>query len=263
MDLPGLDRRPGKVVQAEIWRRFASPVSFDPRSSRRQFFLVLSFGRCVFRLSEHVAALILESVIGGCADSFRAFRLDDRVFRFSVHSQDVGFHIYKLRSFESPLFKVFFNLWNNGGPNFRHELRNWELEQAAEWTEVARKKSNLLCSPALVRVTGANSIPVRNPRSHGTDRHGHDSQAPKHGRQSVFQRLNVFDGHNWIGFNRHYEKRSHPKRYIFKGIPGPAPLAFLSGPGNSRNGPLDASSSLRPLPDHVRKADLGKPSFPP
>lgn len=69
-----------------------------------------------------MAATILVAVIGGCANSFRVVRLAERVFRFSVHSQDVGFHIYKLRSFESSAFKVFFNLWHNGGPNFRSEF---------------------------------------------------------------------------------------------------------------------------------------------
>lgn len=65
MDLPGLDHRPGKVVQAEIQRRFNSPVSFDPISSAREFFLVLSVGRCKYRLTESSVATILHSVIGG------------------------------------------------------------------------------------------------------------------------------------------------------------------------------------------------------
>lgn len=128
MDLLGLDPRPGKVVQAEIWRRFSSPISFDPSSSRHKFFPVLSFGRCVFHLSEQNAAGIPKAVISGHADSFRLVRLAYRVLRFSVHSQQVGFHIYKLRSFECSSFEIFFNLWHNGGPNYRSEFSNWESE---------------------------------------------------------------------------------------------------------------------------------------
>lgn len=63
MDLPELNFRPGKVVEAEIRRRFSSPVSFDPNLSSREFFLVLSFGRCKFRLSEQLASHVLQSVM--------------------------------------------------------------------------------------------------------------------------------------------------------------------------------------------------------
>lgn len=109
MDLPGFDRRPRRVVEAEILRRYNSPVSFDPNLSAREFFLVVSVGRCKFRLTELSVALILNSVIGGCPDAFRVFALSDRVFRFSVHSQPVGFHIFRLRSFECSNFKIFFS----------------------------------------------------------------------------------------------------------------------------------------------------------
>lgn len=131
MDLPGLNFTPGKVIQAEIQRRFASPVSFSPSSCHREFFLVISFGRCKFRLLESSVSLILQAVLGGTADHFCVLHLGDRVFRFSVSSQDVGFHIYKLRSFECSAFKVYFNLWYNGGANFRQEFQSWEKEQLA------------------------------------------------------------------------------------------------------------------------------------
>jgi hypothetical protein len=44
------------------------------------------------------------------ASAFHLCSLSDRVFRFSVYSPAVGFHIYKLRSFAFSQFKVFFNL---------------------------------------------------------------------------------------------------------------------------------------------------------
>lgn len=127
MDLPGLDSRPGKVIAAEIWRHFSSPVSFDPLSSPLEFFLVLSFGRCKYRLSKLSVAYILQAVIGGDAPSFRVLQLGDRVFRFSVHSRQVGFHVYKLRSYECSAFKIFFNLWHRGGPSFRSEFWDGKL----------------------------------------------------------------------------------------------------------------------------------------
>jgi hypothetical protein len=96
MDLPGLDRRPGRVVEAEIFCRFNALVCFGPSLSARQFFLVFSIGRCKFRLTGISVALILQSVIVGRANDFHVHSLCDRVFRFSVHSQAVGFHIYQL-----------------------------------------------------------------------------------------------------------------------------------------------------------------------
>jgi len=44
--------RPGRVVEAEIRRKFGSPVCHDLSASSPEFFLVLSFGRCQFRLTE-------------------------------------------------------------------------------------------------------------------------------------------------------------------------------------------------------------------
>lgn len=100
MELPGLSFRRGHVVEAEILRRLRSPVCHDPSSSSPEFFLVLSFDRCKFRLSEASAAVILQAFIGGFAALFHVRSLGERVFCFSVASPAVGFHIYNLRSFE-------------------------------------------------------------------------------------------------------------------------------------------------------------------
>lgn len=75
---------------------------------------------------------LLVVVLGGSRTAFRVVQLGDRVLRFSVASHLVGFHIYKLRSFECHDFKVFFHLWHGGGPNYEVEVRQRELEQAAE-----------------------------------------------------------------------------------------------------------------------------------
>jgi hypothetical protein len=113
------------VVEAEIQCKFGLPVSFDPSFSPRQFFLVLSFGRCKFKSTEASSVVLLQSVIGGIAENFRILSLGDRVFRFSVSSHNVGFHVYQLRSFECTLFKLYFNLWHGGGPNYLSEYRRW------------------------------------------------------------------------------------------------------------------------------------------
>jgi hypothetical protein len=141
MAAPIFNPRPGKVVEAEIFGRFGTFTTIDSSFSAKEFFLVLSIGRCKFRISVPVVQLLLQSVLGGHAVDFRVMQLGDRVFRFSVSSKQVGLHIYNLRSFENQDFKVFFHLWNGGGPNFHAEFRNWSSEQEAEWTQVSKKKS--------------------------------------------------------------------------------------------------------------------------
>jgi hypothetical protein len=44
MNILDLNKRPGKVVEAEIRRRFSSIVNFDPSLSPHDIYLVLSFG---------------------------------------------------------------------------------------------------------------------------------------------------------------------------------------------------------------------------
>ena len=171
MEHSGLSFRPGKVVEAEILRKYGLPVCLVPPSPH--FFLVLSVGRCKFKLDERSASLILQSIIRGTAELFSVRSLGDRVFWFSVSSQVVGFHINKLRSFEGSSFKIFFNLWHNGGPRYQEEFARWSAEEKAKWTTVNRNKHQPPAYPPprtghqpLVRpppLTGANSVPVRAP----------------------------------------------------------------------------------------------------
>jgi hypothetical protein len=74
MDLNGLNFRPGRVVEAEIRRKFGtsvSPISPQPHP----FLLVVSFGRCKYRLTSLSVSLILQAVIGGLAHDFQVVRL--------------------------------------------------------------------------------------------------------------------------------------------------------------------------------------------
>lgn len=77
MDLPGLNLRPGRVVESEVLRQFGSSVCVHPSFSSKGFFLVASFGRCKYRLTEVSLAKILQATIGGHASLFHVLFLSD------------------------------------------------------------------------------------------------------------------------------------------------------------------------------------------
>lgn len=187
---------------------------------------MLSFDRCQFRLTEESAAAILQSVIGGVTSAFRLRSLADRVFRLSVFTPGVGFHIYKLRSLECSQYKLFFHLWHNGGPNFASEFCRWEAEEAAAWTTVARRASSPATKPVL---TGANSIPIEDRCvnfSNPVNGHG-----PQSRRQSVFTRLNhtakSMEGANGPGPQSHRQTAFARPDYKAKFLAGTISLARL------------------------------------
>jgi hypothetical protein len=100
---------------------------------------------------------MLQSCLGGIAEDFNVVFLRDRTYRFSVHSQQVGFYVHNLRHFKSSEFVVFFFLWGNGGPNFIHEFRQWETEEQRSWSVVKPKASAHTNEPLL---SGANAVPL-------------------------------------------------------------------------------------------------------
>lgn len=165
MELPGLSFRPGVGVQAAVFQKFGlsvSPVGASPSV----FFLVASFGRCKFKLCPLSVGLILQATIGGSASDFGVIFLSDRVFRFSVSSKSVGFHIFNLRRFVCEEYKIFFNLWGNGGPRWDLELEAFYREEAASWSLIKGRPSvhNAASFAEVVKtgiLTGANSIPLR------------------------------------------------------------------------------------------------------
>lgn len=59
-----------------------------------------------------------------------------------MSSSFVGFHTYKLKSFECLDFKIFFHFWHGGGPNFEVEYRNWIREQEVEWVHVVKNNGH-------------------------------------------------------------------------------------------------------------------------
>lgn len=89
MELTGLSFSHGLSIQRHVWSTFKLPVS-QPGFNPREFLLVVSFGRCKFKLCPISVGLILQATIGGVASEFRVFQLDSRVFHFSVASNLVG-----------------------------------------------------------------------------------------------------------------------------------------------------------------------------
>lgn len=255
MEIPPLNLRPGRVVEAEILRRFGTPVNFDPSSPLPEFFLVLSVGRCKFRLSPITVGCILQSVLGGSRHAYRVSQLNDRVFRFSVRSKQVGFHVFQLRNFECAEFRVFFHLWQNGGPNFKLEYRNWLAEEAAKWSEVARRTSSTQSKrpthvPRPVRLTGANAFPVSGDRSvFSGDRRrpgpavsiaNNNNLKGHHASPSVFNRINLQHS------TKHNNSGSPTVNVAITGSFQISNLARILGPPPVKGAPRVCSRCLNP-----------------
>lgn len=136
-----LDFDRGLEFQEEVRRLFRSPVHHPLPSPDGSFFLLVTFRRFLFRLTEDSVSLALQSCLGGRALDFHVKFLSNNHFRFSVFSKEVGFHVYKLRRVISSLFDCYFHLWHNGTPHWEREKRLWEIEQEKEWTKILRKST--------------------------------------------------------------------------------------------------------------------------
>lgn len=136
-----LDFLPGLDFQEEVWRRFRAPVHHPLPSASGSFFLLVTFRRFLFRLTEESVALALQSCIGGKADGFHVKFLSTNHFRISISCKVVGFHIYSLRRVITSSFDLYFHLWNNGTPHWEREKRAWEIEQEKEWSTVLSKRA--------------------------------------------------------------------------------------------------------------------------
>ena len=103
-----LDFDIGLVFQDDVRRRFRSPVHHPFPTPVGSFFLLVTFRRHLFRLTEDSVALALQSCLGGRALDFHVKLMSNNHFRFSVFSKEVGFFIYKLRRVISSTFDCFF-----------------------------------------------------------------------------------------------------------------------------------------------------------
>lgn len=226
MDLPGLIFRPGKVIEAEIHRKFNSTVCApNPLAGFR---LVASFGRCKFRLIEKSVACILQATIGGSAPLFYVQLLNDRVFAFVVNSKAVGFHVCKLRNFECACYKIFFNLWQNGGHDFIRKYKLWCFEEQASWKKVENKVGASSSSkPVRSPLTGANLIPVSTSRS----------MEDLNFKKPYVSELQYVSKHPKISDHSSSHSNFKPNSSALVGVLGPAPT-HMNGKGSSRP-PID------------------------
>ena len=114
-----LDFSPGHQIRAKVRHLFA--ISVNPVSRSHHFFLVVSFGRTSFRLSDQNAGLALSACLGFAYDEIEIVNLRDRVFQFAISCKAVGFFVHRLRSYSCRYFKCYFHLWGFGGPNWIRE----------------------------------------------------------------------------------------------------------------------------------------------
>lgn len=136
-----LDFNIGLEFQDKIHQRLQSPVHHPLPTPDGSIFLLATFRRYLFRLTEESVSLALQSCLGGRASDFHVKFLSNNHFHFSVFSKDVGFQVYKLRRVITKSFDIYFHLWNNGTPHWEREKRAWEIEQEKEWTKILSRSA--------------------------------------------------------------------------------------------------------------------------
>jgi hypothetical protein len=189
MDLALLDFRPRLAFEDSLKLNLASSVCPIRPRLRSSFWQVVSFGRYIFKLNLDSVGQLLQAALGGFASGFEVLQLADRVFRFSVSSMAVDFHIYNSGCIDRKEFMAFFNLWNYGGPNWKHEFKIFSEEEASSWQQVRGKKSLSFADIVKLPLTGANAIPIRNNIKSPS---GFERQPQT--RTSVFRRLSSSPG---------------------------------------------------------------------
>jgi hypothetical protein len=135
---PSLDFARGVQFEKDFRNKFGHSVNFVGDFRRREFLLLISFGRSKFKLDIHTVSVVLQACFGGIASRFHVKILKDRTSRFSVASRSVGFHIYNIGKFLDKGFQFSINLSGEGGPNWKFEEAKFYIEQDKEWTQVKK-----------------------------------------------------------------------------------------------------------------------------
>jgi hypothetical protein len=130
----------GVSFKKDILNKFGSSVAFQPGFRKREFILVISFGRTSFKLDIHTIGLVLQACFGDPTSKFIVSCLRERVFRFLVNSRAVGFQIYNAGKVVDPNFEFHISLWGNGGPNWIIKERKFYREEEESWKTVISPK---------------------------------------------------------------------------------------------------------------------------
>jgi hypothetical protein len=64
---PSLDFNRGLKFEENIWKKFGHLINFSVGPQRREFILVISFGRARFLLDMHTVIVVLQAFLGGLA----------------------------------------------------------------------------------------------------------------------------------------------------------------------------------------------------
>lgn len=127
-------------LQNSLWHKFGVSMTVADSGSLKTFSLLVSFGQCKFRLSEHAVGLILKFWLGGSPSEFAVEQVSDRDFKFNLSCKIVALHILKLEFFRCPLFKVFFKLLRSGGADWQDEVHQFEEEESNSWQTITHKR---------------------------------------------------------------------------------------------------------------------------
>jgi hypothetical protein len=111
MDPSSHDLQRGRDFKAKVWQSCGKSVSFACSPNSGEFFLLVSFSRCRFWLTEDNVSYCLHAVLGGESKSFLVSSLDNFIFCYVVSCKEVGLLIVSLRTIVVEAFKLgFFSL---------------------------------------------------------------------------------------------------------------------------------------------------------
>jgi hypothetical protein len=109
------DSRLGRDFSAKVLKICGVPIAYGDDGPSTAFFLLVSFSRFRFRLSQESVEACLSAILGGTSCNFAALQLENQIFRFRVSCKRAGFLVLDLVSFACDSFKLAFHLCNDVG----------------------------------------------------------------------------------------------------------------------------------------------------
>lgn len=140
MALPPLDFALGKAFSRSIEVSLGRSVGYVGQPFSGEFFLLASFSRSRFKLTEASVGTCLQYILGGNPSSFAISCLDDPVFRFAVSCKEVALAVLRLGSFASSVFKVAFLFCNDHGYSATLDFSKSDSGPSFDWVEIRSKK---------------------------------------------------------------------------------------------------------------------------